>query len=174
LKKTFFHKQWAAKYQRYIDNPKLMLEDEEIKAIRPLMAYENLLDGDGSLLELYVLNSFAYMQGGPPDMVELSLQCNLVLKNIERFWPRYFLYARTHDRIPVHYQEAAILYAYLENRDANKLKTNTEVMDRFDRLLAMSKLNENKSEEFNKKAFKPQFGDTFWYYYFFITGIKTN
>jgi hypothetical protein len=174
LKKTLFHKAWANEYQQYIDTPKSFLEIPEIKAIKPLLAYENLLDGDGGLLELYVLNSFAFMQGGPPDIVELSIQCNLVLKNIERFWPRYFLYARTHDRIPVHYQEAAILYAYLENRDASKLKTDAGVIERFDRLLAMSKLYEDKPDEFNAKMFKPQFGNTFWYYYFFVKDIKTN
>jgi hypothetical protein len=175
LKQTLFHKQWAEKYQQYIDNHVLIKEDPEIKAIIPLMAYENVLDGDAGMLELYILNSFAFMEGGTPEIVELSLQCNLVLKNIERFWPRFFLYARTHDRIPLHYQEAAILYAYLEGKvDISRLKLDKTVIDNFGQLLAMSKLHENKSDEFNKKTFKPQFGDTFWYYYFFIKDMKTN
>lgn len=175
LNKTLFHKQWAAKYQKYIDNHELIAEDREFKAIKPLMAYEDVLDGDGNLLELYVLNSFAYMRGGPPELVELSLQCNLVLKNIERFWPRYFLYARTHDRVPIHYQEAALLYAYLENKlDISKFNFNKEVVDKFNLMISMSKQYADKSDEYNKAVFKPQFGDSFWYYYFFIKDIQTN
>lgn len=175
LNKTLFHRQWAAKYQKYIDNHELIAEDPEFKAIKPLMAYDNILDGDGNLLELYVLNSFAYMRGGTPELVELSLQSNLVLKNIERFWPRYFLYARTHDRIPVHYQEAAILYAYLEDKlDLSKFNFDKEVVDKFNLMISMSKQYAHKSDEYNKAVFKPQFGDSFWYYYFFIKDIETN
>ena len=153
----------------------MIADDPEFKAIKPLMAYEDILDGDGNLLELYVLNSFAYMEGGPPELVELSLQCNLVLKNIERFWPRYFLYARTHDRVPVHYQEAALLFSHLENKvDISKFNFDKVVVDRFNMMIAMSKQYEYKSNEYNKEVFKPQFGDTFWYYYFFIKDIKTT
>jgi hypothetical protein len=175
LKKTVFHKKWANKYQRYIDEPRLIAEDAEFKAIQPLMAYESLPDGDGNLLEAYILNSFAYMKGGPPEIVELSLQCNLVLKNVERFWPRFFLYARTHDRIPVHYQEAALLYSYLEKKvDISKFDLDKGVVDRFNQLVALSQKYEYNSEEKNKAIFKPQFGNTFWYYYFFVKDIKTN
>jgi hypothetical protein len=175
LKQTLFHKGYADKQQKYIDNHQLPAEDAEMKAIRPLMAYQNLPDGDGNKLEMYILNSFAYMEGGTPEIVELSLQCNLILKNIERFWPRFFLYARTHERVPVHYQEAAILYAYLEGKiDASRLPLDREIVDKFNRMVAMSKQYANMPEEYNRKAFKPQFGDTFWYYYFFVKDIKTN
>jgi hypothetical protein len=70
-----------------------------------LLAYDDLLDGDENLLEKYLLNHFANMQGGSLKLLELSIQCNLVLKN---------------------------------------------------------------------KVFKPKFGNTFWYYYCFTTGMKTN
>ena len=100
---------------------------------------------------------------------ELSLQCNLLLKNIERFWPRFFLYARTHDNIPVHYQEAALLYSYLENKaDISKVKFDEKIIDRFNQLIAMSQKYAHKPDEYNRKIFKPIFGDTFWYYYFFV------
>jgi hypothetical protein len=175
LKKTFFYSDWAAKYQQYIDAPKRIAEDDELKAIAPLTAFENIPDGDGNLLEAYILNSFAHMKGGPPEIVELSLQCNMILKNIERFWPRFFLYAKTHDRIPVHYQEAALLYAYLENKvDISNFDFNKEVIDRFNQLIVLSKTYQYHSDEKNKAFFKPQFGKTFWYYYFFTNDIKTN
>lgn len=175
LKKTLFYKKWANRYQKYIDNPQLAEQDIEFKAIQPLMAYDNQLDGDCSLLELYVLNNFAYMQGGSPELVELSIQCNLILKNIERFWPRFFLYARTHDRIPVHYQEAAILYSYLEKKvDVSKFNIEKQTVDRFNQLITMSQRSMYNSEEKNRELFKPQFGNTFWYYYFFLKDVKTN
>jgi hypothetical protein len=174
LKKTLFHKQWAEKYQTYIDHPELMLKDEEMKAIEPLLAYDDLLDGDENLLEKYLLNHFANMQGGSLELLDLSIQCNLVLKNIERFWPLYYSYIHLHERIPVHYQEAAILYAALENKDKSNLKLDANVVERYDRMFALTQSYAGKSEDFYKKALKPKFGNTFWYYYFFTTGMTTN
>ncbi|MDD3323113.1 MAG: DUF6057 family protein [Paludibacter sp.] len=175
LKKTLFHRSWALKYQKYIDQPNLMEGDAEFKAIYPFMAYDDILDGDSGLLESYLLNSFAYLQGGPPELVEMSLQCTMILKNIDLFWPRFFLYARTHDRIPKHYQEAALLYSYLERKvDVRSLKFDPQVMSDFQELIQMSEEYSNLPEETSKAYFVPKFGKTFWYYYFFVKNIKTT
>ncbi|MDD4637702.1 MAG: DUF6057 family protein [Bacteroidales bacterium] len=175
LMKTLFHKKWALKYQKYIDNPSLIEKDPEFKAIIPLMAYDDILDGDAGLIEVYLVNNFAYMQGGPPELVDLSIQNNLILKDINRFWPRFFLYARTHDHIPVHYQEAAVLYSYLEKKvDINNVKIDPQIYTRFSELLKMSETYAGKSNEFTSTALKNNYGDTFWYYYFFIKDLKTN
>lgn len=175
LAQTLFHKDWAVKYQRYIDDPQLMAEDAEFKAIKPLMAYENVLEGDGGLLEAYLISQIAYMEGGPPELVELSLQCTLIQKDIARFWPRFMLYTRTHQRLPLHYQEAAILYSYLERKiDYRQFKIDAGVADRFNKFIHLSEQLAGQSDEKSKAAFKPYFGDTFWYYYFFVKGLKTS
>lgn len=175
LKQTIFHKKWAESYQPYIDDPQQLTKNSELNAIRPLTAYENQLDRDKYQLEFYILNNFARMRGGTPELVDLSLQCNLIIKNVQRFWPRFFLYASTHERIPVHYQEAALLYSYLEREvDLSQFKFDKEVLDNFDRLVAMSKQYAENPDEKNEKIFKPLFGKTFWYYYFFVTDVKSN
>ncbi len=174
LSKTLFHKQWAKKYQEYINKPELMDQDPEFISIKPLMAYNDLLDNDSNLIELYILNNFAYMQGGTPELAELSLQCSLLLKNIELFWPRFFLYVKNHDRIPVHYQEAALLYDYLEGRvDISNIKFDPQIVARLENLIKLSQQYASQPEEYSKKIFKQSFGDTFWYYYFFVKDQKT-
>lgn len=175
LKKTLFHRSWALEYQKYIDQPNLMDGNSEFKAIYPFMAYDDILDGDSGLLETYLLNNFAYLQGGPPELVEMSLQCTLILKNIDLFWPRFFLYARTHDRIPTHYQEAALLYSYLEKKvDVRGIRFDRQIMTDFQELLKMSEEYNNMPEEASKAYFFPKFGRTFWYYYFFVKDLKTT
>ncbi|KAA6339567.1 hypothetical protein EZS27_012508 [termite gut metagenome] len=175
LKKTLFHKEWAENYQQYIDNPLLIREDPEFASVFPLMAYDNILDGDGNLIEVYLLNNLAHTQGGPPPLVELSLQCNLILKDIKGFLPRFFLYAKTHENIPVHYQEAALLYSHLENNvDISYLSIGGEVINRFNEFIRLSEQNVNAQEEYLKKIFRLHFGDTFWYYYFFVKDMKTS
>jgi hypothetical protein len=46
ISKTLFHKDWARKYQAYIDNPKLAEDDPEMKAIRYFEAHEQGLEVD--------------------------------------------------------------------------------------------------------------------------------
>jgi hypothetical protein len=175
LSQVWFHREWAKKYEPFLDNPALMDTVDEFRRIRPLMAYDDMLLGDNGMLEHYLLNSFANMEGGPPDLVEVSLQCNLIQKNSANFWPRFFLYARTHRNIPVHYQEAALLYAYLDGKvDVSRIQFDRQVRDRFDRLIHCSQQYGTLPHGKQAEILRPLFGDTFWYYYFFVQGLKTS
>ncbi len=175
LKHTWFHKDWATHFERYADDPRQISQNEEFAAIQPYTGFSDLLDGDGGLVEIYLLNNFAHMEGGSPELVEVSLQSNLILKNIERFWPRFFHYIRMNERIPVHYQEAALLYSYLEQRvDVSGLNLDPHLIKRFNELIRLSQELANRGEEYCKIALKPLYGDTFWYYYFFVKGLRTS
>jgi hypothetical protein len=168
LQKTFFHKTWAGKYQKYINDYSLLKEEAELQSLIPLRGYENSLETDGNQLENYLLNSFAYMNSGTPEMLELSLLCNLMLKNGENFMPRLAFYAQKHQQLPVHYQEAALLFSFLGKTDTAHLNLEQRVVDRFNQWLAMHKQYKNQPEEYKKTIFKPLFGNTFWYYFSFI------
>jgi hypothetical protein len=171
-----FNGAFAKKYQAYVDQPALQRHDKEMSAIAGLMHYNNLLDGDGGFIEVYLLNSFALTEGGPRQMVDLSLQCNLILKDIPRFWPRFIRLLPTwKGHIPVHYQEAALLFANLEEKyDISRLPIDPAVRRRFDALVQASAQNGSRGNDYNRVALQPSFGDTYWYYYFFVTGLKTN
>ncbi len=176
LKETKYHKAWAEQQEFYAHEPRKMDLEPAYSQIKPLMEYGDVLDGDGGMIEVYLLNNFALMEGGPLELVELSLQCNLILKDIARFWPRFFLYVRNHPgRIPTHYQEAAVMYSYLEGKvDISGLPIDPDIMARFKELIRLSEEFSDKGEEYCKVAFGPSYGNTFWYYYFFVKGLKTS
>lgn len=175
LSKTMFHKDWAAKYLDYADHPEKMDKDAEFSSIRPLMAYNDHIGGDAGLIESYLSTTIASMAGGPPPLVELSLQFNLMRKDIANFWPRFILYANSHERIPRHYQEAAILFSTLERQfDWHQFNIDEEVAGKFEKFMQMAGQNSGMSDEANLEYFRPEFGDTYWYYYFFIKNLKTS
>lgn len=149
-------------------------EDEEAKSIRPLLKYTDQLDGDDGLVEFYLLNSFALSEGGSREMVELSLMNGLITKTLTGFWPRFLALLPTwNGHIPTHYQEAALMVAQLQGGSPiSEIPIDPTIGQRFQRLVeASARMGDNAA---NAIALRPEFGDTYWYYYFFVEGLKTN
>lgn len=147
---------------------------EEATAIHPLLNYTDQLDGDDGLVEFYLLNSFALSEGGSREMVELSLMNGLITKNLKGFWPHFMALLPTwKERIPTHYQEAALMVTQLQGgTPVNDLPIDPAIQQRFQQLITISaRMGDNAA---NAAALRPQYGDTYWYYYFFVEGLKTN
>ena len=178
LKQTLFHGDWAKKYEAFLYRPDLIKSDEELGPITHLMTYKDQLDGDNTLVELYLLNSFARGHGEDPIYQEQTLISAMLLKDIDLFWPRFFHYATIHEKektMPRHYQEAVYLYGQLENKvDISKMPFDPEVKATYKAFMEFNQKCGAMSEEQKAVAFYPQFGNTFFYYYFLVRNIKTN
>lgn len=181
LKKTLFYKEWAKKYEKMAKNPELIAKDREMASILPLYQFEDQLDGDNTLVEIYLLNYFAhtYSDLNTPMFDEASLMCALTLKDIQTFWNCFFRYANSHktDRMPTHYQEAALLYGNLEKTvDISKMPFDKSVKMRFQDFMRFAQKHAVENVERDpeaKKLFYERFGNTFWYFYFFIRDVKS-
>ena len=174
LKSTLFYGDLASHYESMLRRPDKVAADPEFKDIIPLMAYNNLLDGDGGLVEIYLLNNFGYMSGGNKQLVELSILSNMISKLPERFWPHFVVYAKNNTELPVHFQEAALLFGWLQNIDVSQFNISDEVRSRFMELVDMAQKGMNDADAANDPIIRGRFGDTYWYYYFFVKGLKTN
>ncbi len=192
LKRTRYHRQWAEHYAQFVGHPELLREDPEMKPIMLMAQFPDRLDGDMTMVEMYLLKTFSTGTGADPYYQEMTLICSLIMKDIDLFWPRFQRYVSMHQnepnfRVPIHYQEAAYLYSMLEPQRESQMWpgiTNEEAAKRipFDenvkkRYADFMKFNEkcgSMNEEQKAEAFAPQFGDTFYYFYFLVRGQKTN
>lgn len=195
LKKTTFHHQWAERYARLLDTPDAFdlktleatakagapIMDEqmtrEFAPIMHMMTYPDRLDGDNTLVEMYLLQTFAHGNGDDPLFQEMTLICALIMKDIDIFWPRFMKYATMNPNIhmPRHYQEAAYLYGHLENKvDISHMPFDPVVKDTYERFMKFNEQCGPMTEEQKAIAFYPQFGSTFYYFYFLVRNQKTN
>lgn len=174
LDHTLWYKDFATKYRTYVTDYSLVAKDKEMSAIKPLLRYNDVLDGDGGLIELFILNSYAYSTGGSREIVERALMNSLIIKNLDNFWYRFMaLLPGWNGHIPVHFQEAALMVAQLQGGvDTSKLPIDNAIRERFAQLVEKS--GQNGDNASNAYMLKPEFGDTYWYYYFFVEGLKTN
>lgn len=174
LDHTLWYKDFATKYRTYVTDHSLVAKDKEMSAIKPLLRYNDVLDGDGGMIELFILNSYAYSTGGSREIVERALMNSLIIKNLDNFWYRFMaLLPGWNGQIPVHFQEAALMVAQLQGGvDTSKLPIDNAIRERFAQLVEKS--GQNGDNASNAYLLKPEFGDTYWYYYFFVEGLKTN
>lgn len=183
LSKTWFHKKWATHYQRFIDDPSLIAKDKEFAPILSLYCYEDQLDGDNSLVEIYLLHYFShsFANSTTPQFDEIGLTSALILKDIPTFWNNFFRYAKSHpkDRMPTHYQEAALLFGNLEpgKIDISKMPFEKTVSMKFKAFMEYAKQNaigdNAERDPVTKQKFYERFGDTYYYFYFFIRDVKS-
>ncbi len=195
LKKTTFHRQWAERYERFLNTPdafdldkleasakagKPLLDEQGMKEFAPIlhmMTYPDRLDGDNTLVEMYLLQTFAKGNGDDPLFQEMTLICALIMKDIDLFWPRFMKFATMNPErhMPRYYQEAAYLYGHLENKvDISRMPFDQEVRDTYERFMRFNEQCGPMTEEQKVVAFYPQFGDTFYYFYFLVRNQKTN
>jgi hypothetical protein len=81
LKKTLFHRQWAQRYQAYVRQPRLMINDAEFKAIFPLLRDDDFLTSDQSQLELFLIEQLASSPGRTAEQRELAAFCYRMYMN---------------------------------------------------------------------------------------------
>ena len=179
LKKTMWHGEWAERYTPFVGEKKKCWEDEELGFIMRLLPGADRLDGDKTLVEMYLLQTFSHGMGADKNYAELTLMCALIMQDIDLFWPRFFRYAQMLDgeRMPTHYQEAAYLYGQLEpgKVDISGMPFDESVKrSYYDFCQFNQQLGPNMSEAEKAVRFRPAFGNTFYYFYFLVRNVKTN
>ncbi len=193
---TTFHHKWAERYEKMLDRKDgldLTKAEASIRAQKPLltpteqreflpimhlMTYPDRLDGDSGLIELYLINTFAHGGGLDPVFQEASLVFSLQLKDIPTFWPHFEQYARLHpgQRMPMMYQQAAYLFGTLEPQrvDISHMPFDQSVPATYQHFMEFNNQCGAMNEEQKAEAFRPMFGDTYYYYYFLVRNQKTN
>ena len=179
LKRTLFHREWAERHERLANNPEAIAKLPEFAVPLQMSMYADALDVDESFVEAYLLNNIA--NGSTtvhsPVFAEAALMFSLTRKDSRGFWGnlnRYF-YNRQLHRLPTHYQEAVLLFAQLDKSvNVSRIPIDNNVNARFKGFMSRVTKYKGMKESDMAPYFKEDYGDTYWYFYFFVRKIKTN
>lgn len=173
LEETTFHQEEARQLKDWLKHPEKA--DSTFALIRELHHHDsNLLDSDNGKCEIYLTHNFATtMNVNSKHLQEVTLNYAMLCKSSQLFWPRFFQYTTLHPNevIPIHYQEAAFLYATLEQPPfANRLPLDREnLQSRYAAFFnaVQTQVRYGLTEQQAGEAVKAQHGRTFWWYFFF-------
>jgi hypothetical protein len=174
LRQTMFYKGWANQMQLLVDNPGQVTEDLETGPITHMLHYESRLDADNGYVEKNLMTQLSYLDADDLYFQEQALLGTLWTRNADDFWPRFshYLELRHDGNVPRIYQEAAFLFANLQQAEfINELPVSENVKQNFRNF--MNQLNQYNANTFNqaRMALYPSFGNTYFYEYFFLKGI---
>lgn len=173
LKETLFHSDWARSMYRYIANPQLIEKDENLKPIRQLMCHDNKLNNDNSLIEPYLIAHFTKSRSSiaSPLFDRVAMLWALQTQDINTFWNclSYYLDSNPTSSLPRHYQEAALLYSTLEKGvDIREMPISKAVIESYNSFNQYASHNPVRSIVESRVPYCSLYGNTFFYYYFFI------
>ncbi len=184
LKRTKFYSAWACEMEQYVKSSESIARNREFAMPLNMGCYDDFLDVDESYVEAYLTKNLTNATGEMTRAyVEAALMAALTRKDAKSFW--FFLNHYVNDlkasSLPRHYQEAVLLFLNVDKGRSVQVPkaflekfisvgTNTR-MTKFMQLVSKHK---GKSEEEMAPYFKEDFGDTYFYFYFFVRNIKTN
>ena len=174
LKQTLFYRGWAKHFQTLLDNPGQLANDPETGPITHMLHYTNVLGADNGYVEKTLMTQLSYLDADDLYFQEQAVLGAMWTRNPNDFWDRLQQYSdlRPDNNLPRIFQEAGYLFANMQQRsDAEAMPFNEDVKKNFRAF--MSKLQQYKGASIQqlRGALYPQFGNTYYYEYFFLKDI---
>jgi hypothetical protein len=168
LDETLFYRKWAHHYENLLNNPELLIRDKEIMEKRHFNLHSDIFaDVNGQDIGLLQL-----LNDHPDNRMafEYYMAQNLLNKNIDRFISQIDkLKELGYTRIPVHYEEAMLVYMSHSDKDIvpEGYSLSRETIGRLSGYIDII----NTYGDNRKKAAQmlyPEYGGTYWFYLNFV------
>ena len=178
LKNTLFYRSWAEDMEALVENPSLISTRKEFTMPLLMYNYDDALELDDSYVEVYLSKSLSYTFS-PSDsrlQAEAAVLFAMTRKDVSLFWDALARYVGKGKmtRVPHHFQEAILLFTNLSNDVTTNIPIDNSIRVRFDAFLKKTQKYKGMKESEMAQYFVKEYGDTYWYFYFFVREIKTN
>lgn len=176
LDKTLFSRKWADQMRLLAQKPEATLTEKPFNTIVPLMCYQDNMTNDMGKTEMFLIKHFSNKrpQNATPEYDKTALFWAMRTQNISAFWEKLYYYIESIEpnKIPLNVQEAALLYSSLEKEEF-KLSYDDKVIDSYDAFLKYVDSHKIRNIQEASYPYSLKFGRTFYYFYYFVRGLKT-
>ena len=178
LSKTAFHRKWAESQRRYADNPKALAESGEYSSLLPIASSSQYVGNDNSLLEPFLMKYFTVYGNAvtSEQFDDIAMLWAMQTQDIGIFWNCFDRWLTSHPgkAVPRYYQEAAYLYGNLSNDvDISHFPFDRKVIEKYRSFMQFVEKHPVYNPKEMDYIYRQQFGDTFYYFYYFIRNIKS-
>lgn len=182
IAKNWFERKWVNRYRNFLSNPSEMDNDKEFAMLRPLMDFDGLDMDLGLTVEKSMFSHFSELNYTNEYLYEWQMAMLMIQKREYLFMQKFYDH---YDRFPQGKittgiaQTVALCAGISGDREmmatvASMLKDHTSILRNFSNLAkALNSSNDLQTPE-SVKWFKDRFGETYWFYYYFINGIESN
>lgn len=175
LDRTMFHKKWADSQRAILNSGNLELS-APYSDILPLMCYEDNMNNDLGKCESLLIRHFtgAKPVNTTPQFDMVALFWAMRTQSIPLFWETFYRYAASSQitRIPRNVQEAAILYYNLEGKGL-ELPYSDEVQKSYRSFTQFTQAHPVRNMDEARISYGQRFGNTFFYFYYFVRDLQT-
>ena len=181
IAQSWFQRRWVAHYGRLAEHPELMAEDAEARRLLPLLDFDsNRLDYVGPV-ETGIIKHYVNA-GYTNEAVYEWHMAMLMTSKMEYEFLMDFLdhYEKVGGNVTTGEAQAAALFAGMSGqRDmlgyvAEILSNRQSVLRDFSRFGNRLNVTPDLEAPGAGDWFKENFGPTYWYYYYFTSGLATN
>jgi len=167
VNQTLFYHKWAQHYLHYLNHPELIEKDKEISEKRHFEITSDFISSDniGVILQLLLAEHF-----DNKIVFEYYMASLLLEKKLEIFAENvYRLKELGYTSIPIHYEEALLVYMSYTNKNIVP-EGYTISMSTRNRLSAFVEMINSFGNNTNiaARSMDSKFGNTYWYYLKFI------
>ena len=164
--------------EKMVKQPSLISKQPEFKMPLLMYSYSDVLDQDESYVEVYLSNNMinSYTSSDSWLYAESAVLHAMIRKDVNSFWQALARYVSKGQltRVPHHFQEAIELFTNLSKDISTNIPIDRQVKKRFEAFLKKTQQYKGMSEAEMAPYFAEEYGDTYWYFYFFVREIKTN
>ena len=182
VKGSWFQGPWVRRYQSFLDNPQTMDSDSEYIMLRPLLDFPGPPSDVVTSLEAGMMNHYASLEYVNEYAYEWQMALFLMQKQepyfLRLFFERYDNYNLT--SVTKGIAEAAALFGGVSGDQqllaevAQMLSSRQTILKNFGPFANSMNLVKDVKDPDTIERFRSRYGNTYWFYYFFVNDIPTN
>jgi hypothetical protein len=171
LRHTMYYKDWGDNIEKLLVDTRQIAQDPEMGPVSRMSHMKDALGLDEGNVEKYILNVFAYQDSREPSIQEQAVLAALLKRNPQLFWARFNGYTKLfpHGPIPRIFQEAAYLFGKTgHGPNPDLLPIDKGVKDNYNAFAREGKKYDKQQAIVGRTALYPFFGNTYYFYYYFL------